>query len=136
MDDLIVIILTLIIAVVGALGQIKKKKQGQPQNQQTDQEQEPSGFWDIFEKEQEYTVDQQEEMPHQEVEVQPVTINEKVERTIPQYEFTPENEGKSIYGDDLTMKHEQKNKHTKRKIKDFSLKKAVIYSEILNRKYN
>jgi hypothetical protein len=134
MDDLIVIILTLIIAVVGALGQIKKRKQSHTENQNAGQE--PGNFWDVFQKEQDYTVDQQTEMMQYETPEPLLSEKEKVESSVKPYDFSAENEGKSIFKVDKTIKAFQEKEPLRSKLKDFSLKKAVIYSEILNRKYN
>ena len=129
MDDLIVLILTLIIFVAGAIGQIKKKKppvSDAGKNQQTD------NFWDLLEQETEIFRDQ----PVQpEREIQPVVYQEKYESTEPEnYEFTPVNEGGSVLA--VEKNTEKKIPVRERLLKEgFSLKKAVVYSEILNRKY-
>ena len=45
MDDLIVIILTLVIVVVGAIGQIKKKNLPQPEGKSQNS---PTDFWSLL----------------------------------------------------------------------------------------
>ena len=142
MDDLIVIILMLIIAVVGALGQIKKRKlQQQPNNQQKGKT-DSGGFWDFLEEQTDYMPHPQEnEMTQEQQKMkkeEPVSMPEVVEEK-PKYEFKPEQEGMSVYKikSENELKQE-KTRSTKEKwdSKRFSLRKAVIYSEILNRKYD
>ena len=135
MDDLLVIILTLIIAVVGALSQIKKKRQ-QTQPKANSLNRESNNIWNILLENQEYPVEQEEEIIEPpDIEQVISTEPEVVETPTPQYEFSAENEGESIYGSDITKKQNLGIHPMKKKLKDFSLKKAVIYSEILNRKY-
>jgi hypothetical protein len=126
MDDLIVIILTLLIAGAGAIGQIKKKKQipvagEEPKN--------PENIWDLFREEtllpelktqpEYFETDQQESEPYE---------NEQG------YNFTANNEGGILIKNEVKMQPVVKETAVKRKEK-FPLRKAVIYSEILNRKY-
>ena len=138
MDDLIVIILTLIVAAAGALGQLKKKKQAASPVENEGEPAQPESLWDLFQEDagqqprvekledKEYDYEQYEEKVSPKVEV-------KTEK--PNYQFTAHNEGKSIVKDKLPMK--VKRLKSKSGIKrDFSLRKAVIYSEILNRKYS
>lgn len=130
MDDLIVIILTLILAVAGALGQLKKKKKGEQAGEQTDEPQvdQPGNFWDFLEE------GKEPKMQHQE---EPVMDEMATGQETP----VMKPEGSAIYKHDLTADAKEKGKKPgksvkKEKTRDFSLKKAVIYSEILNRKYN
>ncbi|MFW5822486.1 MAG: hypothetical protein ACOCU7_03775 [Tangfeifania sp.] len=140
MDDLIVIILTLVFAAAGIFGQMKKKQAaGQAENQPeppADSEPEgPGNFWDFLDAEPEYMQQApvagtpQQEQQVQAAEKKPVAVKKPVPKII------AENEDSSIYSNDLTS--DGKVEKTK---KDFSkerfpLRKAVIYSEILNRKY-
>ena len=126
MDDLIVIIITLIIVVVGALGQIKKKK---PLPQNPEQQNKPTGFWDLLKEEADYPGQQQEYTSNEE----PATETDFHEE-IPDYQFTVNNEAKSVFASDKNKSKKEEIKEIKTKEK-FSLRKAVIYSEILNRKY-
>lgn len=127
MDDLIVLILTLVIGVIGVVGQIRKKKQ---QTAQDPQEKEP-GFWDMLEEEMEMTPQQN---PERQTEVKPVA--EPVERKVkPAYEFTPENEGNSMKYDEFINNSKVEVPKKKKQKQKFPLKKAIIYSEVLNRKY-
>jgi len=129
MDDLVVIILTLIVAVVGTIGQIKKKKQaenapvGVPGNQNQTED-----FWDV--------VDDKLDFDEKEIEISEPAKREEVKiENKPYYQFKAKNEGSSILNDDLTKGKFGEVSNSKHR-KNFSLRKAVIYSEILNRKYN
>ena len=132
MDDLLVIILTLIIAVVGALNQVRKKK-AQPVEEQPESESSTSDFWEFLDDDEETVV------PIREKEVKAKTVEEPIPEPIqinlkPRYQFSAQNEGKSVSME--RMKPELKKAVKGSNIKDeFSLRKAVIYSEILNRKY-
>jgi hypothetical protein len=122
MDDLVVVIITLLIAGAGAIGQIKKKREipvvpGVQKN--------PENIWDLFKqeafapvinKEPEYFVEDREESKPSE--------NEQG------YKFEANSEGGTL----INIQPAVNNTVTKKKEK-FPLRKAVIYSEILNRKY-
>lgn len=135
MDDLLIIILTLIFAAVGIFGQSKKRK-AQQENQPVPkpQPEEPDNFWDFLEKESpkpqqpgdESQTEQTYRQRHQETEK---------ETPVPVQKVQPSKMDSSIYSTDLTGKNDvTKQQKPKSKI-GFSLRKAVIYSEILNRKY-
>lgn len=126
MDDLIVIILTIIIAGVGVLGQLKKKKlaaadSGQPKQSEN--------FWDLLEGEDEI-LDQREDPDF--VEVKRAQLVKDVNVSSSRDKAKKEASSNLNYG--LTKKS-LKLKKKQKTIKAFSLRKAVIYSEILNRKY-
>jgi len=136
MDDVVVIILTIIIAVVGALSQRKKRQQMEAakKNQGT-QPRQPVDIWELL-REQSTIDDPFEEIdPEPEIEI----IKEKPVDTVPEpkpvYQFSSGDEGTS------DMKQSSLEKPPKKRHKvlidgeKFSLKKAVIYSEIMNRKY-
>lgn len=127
MDDLIVIILTLIIAGFGVLGQIKKKKEAQqpqaPQNQ-------PDDIWDMLQQQRKRQV--QETEPYTGFIEEPESRLESFNTPI--YQFDPQQEGESLLKDRITQSRVERKKFKPNKV-GFSLKKAVIYSEILNRKY-
>lgn len=132
MDDLLVIILTLIIAGVGVLGQIKKKKQeGQvPGTPETEPD-----IWEIMEGRPEVPFVAQE--PEPEIK----NYEARAPKTVPYvneqgYLFKAGNEGGRLLENDLTGGTEKEKKTAARKRKKFPLRKAVIYSEILNRKYS
>ena len=141
MDDLIVIILTLIFAVAGIFGQMKKK---QAQNQAGDQpdtqpenfNKESDNFWDFLEPESNQNFTEQAPVPEPPKQKQPVqTVAEEPVQKKPEYQFKAENEGVSIYDNDLTSDTNTVTNVRKKRKDRFPLKKAVIYSEILNRKY-
>jgi len=134
--------LTLIIAVIGALGQVKKRKLQQQSGDSQKKKPDSGGFWDFLEEQTDYMPRQQENKmppePQKRMEEEPVSMPDAVEEK-PQYEFKPEQEGMSVYKikSENELKQE-KTRSTKEKwdSKRFSLRKAVIYSEILNRKYD
>lgn len=126
MDDLIVVILTLLIAGAGAIGQLKKKKQmpvaaEEPKN--------PENIWDLF----------REETLLPELKTEPEYFSAEQEESEPYeneqgYNFEANNEGGKIIEKQLNIQAVVKETATKKKER-FPLRKAVIYSEILNRKY-
>lgn len=104
MDDLVVIILTLIIVILGAVGQIKKKKPLQPNESQNKRS---GDFWDFLEGEPEFVPQQTQFTPPSEPEPVEVMPEEK-----PEYKFTPKNEGKTSIKKELVenLKEEKKIK--------------------------
>ena len=126
MDDLVVIILTLLIAGAGVFGQLKKKKQVPVVN---GEQKDPENIWDLFREEvfpqqpkpesEYFNVEQEEYEPYE---------NEQG------YEFEAKNEGGALINNELNAEISAKELKNK-KIEGFSLRDAVIYSEILNRKY-
>ena len=136
MDDLIVIILTLIIAGAGVIGQLKKKKQ---MPVATEEPKNPENIWDLFREETllpklktepDYTEIEQAESEHYKY-VQPESIPYENEQG---YNFNANNEGGFLLKREFKSKPLTIQKISKKKEK-FPLRKAVIYSEILNRKY-
>lgn len=130
MDDLVIIILTLIFAAAGILGQFKKKKAEEPEGLSNEADS-PDNFWEFLEKES----DQKE---------QPKYETAKVEEDISKPEKQPgmstgsvsSKTGKASFDEnDLTREQMQNDLYQTTKRKKFPLRKAVIYSEILNRKY-
>lgn len=121
MDDIIVLILTLIFIVAGIFGQMKKRQL--PPQQQGEAEQERRNYWEISEDE----------------EDEPIGVTEHL---TPVKEVAKEDRFHSAAN---MMKREfqkarpqiipEKPKAAAAASKKFPLKKAVIYSEILNRKY-
>jgi hypothetical protein len=128
MDDIIVIILTLLVAVFGALNQHRKKKAAQ--NSAPNQSQEPTGFWDMIMDNQAV---QEEVIPEYDDKA---TVVEKYPEpeVAPKYEFVPSSEGRSDVIAEINAVLKEKSEVTVDGEK-FSLRKAVIYNEILNRKY-
>lgn len=134
MDDLIVIILTLIIVVAGAIGQIKKKKLPQPEPE-GEQQNSSDNPWDILE---DFETRSQKPITNIPVPKPEVTAEKPKEQY--KYTFNAENEGQSpVEKKPSSIKDEiiqNTGKKEKEKISEtFSLRKAVIYNEILNRKY-
>ena len=132
MDDLLIIILTLLVALVGAFGRKKKRNAAQPLSTGTAKQ--PQDFWDMFTQEesrpqQTYPVEEyEEELPEEKVVIEKV-----VEK--PKYQFKAEEEGKSDIREEMKKTLNPEQKKVKIDGEEFSLRKAVIYREILNRKY-
>ena len=124
MEDIIVLILTLIFIAASIFGQVKKRQQ------QTKEHDEPASANDSFWKTLGLDVDKEEE---HEAEIE---------------HFQPEKEGGRVdrfHTDAGGMRREFSNRKKpspplavttfSKKKSQFPLKKAIIYSEILNRKY-
>ena len=126
MDDLVVIILTLIIVVVGVLGQLKKKKQIPVVSEG---EKSPENIWELIQRE----MNPVPQMPQQEF-IDDDFEEPEVKTEKSSYEFEAKNEGVSA-AENKKMEEIPAKKLRKIYNEKFSLKKAVIYSEILNRKY-
>jgi len=127
MDDLVVIILTLLIAGAGVIGQLKKKKQ--PNSTAPAENQTPEDIWSLF----------RQEVFAPNLNAQPEYLNVEQEESEPyeneqNYEFEAKNEGGILINNELKTKPVASDLITKKKER-FPLRKAVIYSEILNRKY-
>ena len=122
MDDLIVVILTLLVAGAGAIGQLKKRKEVPvaPGVQKT-----PEDIWDLF----------KQEAFAPELKTEPEYFNIDSEESGPSaneqgYNFEANSEGGTLLNIQPAV-----NETTTKKKEKFPLRKAVIYSEILNRKY-
>lgn len=126
MDDLVVIILTLVIAGFGLLGQIKKQKQNKPLPAN---ENPPDSIWDLFNPEGIASGKIAEPVFD---EAEPDDIFEPV--VTPSYKFKAENEGISEVKEKPVSKIMERNVRNHNQ-ESFSLRNAVIYSEILNQKY-
>ena len=126
MDDLIVIILTLAVAGIGILGQIKKKKQAAAG---TNQPKQPETFWDLIKNEANLPAQEEVSEYYEEENPEPVISTEtpyrKVNTTIKQ----------STVRKNVFEKKSIRKKIKSKTMEGFSLRKAVVYSEILNRKY-
>lgn len=133
MDDLIVIILTLIIVVVGAIGQIKKKRpellQEPGKDNNNNEAGNTGGFWDFLEGEQQFVTQQTDVYPEEEPKIEPIQPKKE------EYKFVPSNEGKTDSAKPF-FNFEEEDEKKKKPREKFSLRKAIIYSEIINRKYN
>jgi len=128
MDDLLVVIITLIIAGAGALGQLKKKKQlsdGATGNLNT-----PEDIWNLFKDDPEMSHLSEDPYGTQEVYVKEPgpAVNEQ------NYTFSPKNEGGKAIQTAVAKPSVIPKKKSVFK-NNFSLRDAVIYNEILNHKY-
>jgi hypothetical protein len=126
MDDLIVIILTLLIAGAGAIGNLKKKKQipvadGEPKA--------PENIWDLL-REETLLPEQKTEPEYFEMEQQESEPYENEQG----YNFAANDEGGTLINKKIEIQPVVK-KTTQKNREKFPLRKAVVYSEILNRKY-
>jgi uncharacterized protein YneF (UPF0154 family) len=129
MEDYIVIILTIIILIVGAVGRNKRKNIEQPAN---DEPAVSDNLWGLMDELGLQPTQQQIETIEEQVEI----IRDPYEN--PSYDFTAKEEGASAFKNKEQKKAAQSDKIKKEeniKSERFSLRKAVIYSEILNRKY-
>ena len=128
MDDIVVIILTLIVALFGILNKTRKKNAAPGES--------ASGagsaqdFWEML-------MDDNENVPPQSQQqvVRDEVVEEKPEKEArPAYQYSAEGKKSTPL-----KRKEQPAKKTKKQSlllgEKFSLKKAVIYSEIINRKY-
>lgn len=130
MEDYFVIILTLVIAVVGALNRKKKKKA--PNVPLAEDAQSGNDLWDLIMNEEQDPIT---EMYEEELVPEPI-VEERTEPSKRQvYSFNASNEGKSVVEETPVLKKTKKRK-TLIAGEEFSLKKAVIYSEVMNRKYS
>lgn len=125
MDDIIIIILTLIFIVASIFGQKKKRK---PVSE-TEAELQSSGenIWDMLNEE--WKEARQTDSPAQQ---KPVEKQEQAYAESQPDKSHPEKERTRIFAQ-KPLKTKETIKKTKKK--KFPLKDAVIYSEILNRKY-
>ena len=127
MDDLIVIIITLAVAGIGILGQLKKKKKQAAAG--TNQPKQPDSFWDLINGRAEVLVQEEEIEFNEEADVKPNISSESLSQKL-------NSKPKKTYGKDAyAIKKSTGKKVRSKTLEGFSLRKAVIYSEILNRKY-
>ncbi|MEE4286063.1 MAG: hypothetical protein V2I31_07940 [Mariniphaga sp.] len=125
MDDIIVIILTLIFIVASIFGQKKKRK---PVSEvETEPQSSGDNFWDMLNDE--WKEARQTDAPNQQ---RPIEKQEQANMDPKPYTFQPEKEGAVAVAQ---KPKETKTTISKIKKKKFPLRDAVIYSEILNRKY-
>ena len=127
MDDLVVIILTLLVAVIGIIAQTKKRK---VVDQQPNTGNSPQNIWNILESQMAPEPQKYEPEPEYEPEDEIVDVVPKTTF----YEFDAKNEGKSAIKENADSKV-LVNEFIKIKKEKFPLRKAIIYSEILRRKY-
>ncbi len=133
MDDLIVIILTILVAVVGALNQRKKKREAEASASASEEAGQPVDFWEM--------IMQQEERPpvYQTVPQEEEDLYDEVVDTVPKpkpvYQFKAEAEGSSEVVEVKKILQREAKKPVMVDGEEFSIRKAIIYSEIMNRKY-
>ncbi len=130
MEDYFVIILTLIIAVVGALNSRKKKTANKAPTAGGSNP--SSDLWNLIMNQEEQAEEEQGRAYVEPVQVMTEFESPEVKQ---EYTFSPASEGKT----DIPKAMEVKAKEKKKVLVDgeeFSLRKAVIYHEILNRKYS
>ena len=137
MDDIVVIILTILVAVVGALSQRKKRQQAEAAKKNPgvqSQPNQPFDFWEML---------REESTPvHPFDEPEPVMENLMEEHvdTVPEpkpvYRFSAKDEGSSDIKESIVEAPQKKRYKVLIDGEKFSLRKAVIYSEIMNRKYS
>ncbi len=131
MDDILVIILTLIVALVGFFG---KKKQKENQASQSQQAKQPHDLWNVLMFDEDVPAPVEEQEDHVAVETAEEKVAAAPEKQ-PVYRFDAQEEGASDIQDELKRTALKKRKKVKVCGEEFSLRKAVIYNEILNRKY-
>lgn len=135
MDDLIVIIITILFAVIGILSQQKKKREAANASTPKVDGGQPADFWEMIMGEREPEQPYQAPVFFDEEPAKVEIVEEKKNEFQPSYSFKASNEGSS----DIEGKNIQVENPAKKKVliegEDFSLRKAVIYSEIMNRKY-
>lgn len=121
MDDLIVIILTLVLIVASSLGQLKKKAPGKEKVKDFIPG-DNDGLWPL---------------PEEDTAIKPVIDfkehKNNLEKAREPYQF--KDDFTSIKPENISARNIQVHSLKKVKKIKFSLRKAVIYNEILNRKY-
>lgn len=136
MDDLIVIILTILIVIIGALNQLKKQKQAAKQPEEKNPE---PGIWETLFDESE-DVELQTVGQSMEVQQEPFQL-ESTEPEITDYRFGQTEEGRTfLFQREPESSGEGENVQVADSLiegigEEFTLRKAVVYSEILNTKY-
>ncbi len=139
MDDVIVLIITLIIAVLGAIGQVKKKKNTSTVNASNNTVSNSTGnFWDFLEEQNNFSAKVTSENQFATIEEPPLP-EEPVAET-PKYSFIPSFEGISDITEEINMDLTKQPSAFKEDVKSSNTekipwRKAIIYSEIINRKY-
>jgi hypothetical protein len=127
MDDLVAIILTLVFVAIGAFGQMKKKKTlvAEPESNNDVKD----DIWGLFEKVTGFENYREDPYGHTEVVAKEPgpAVNEQ------NYSFKATDEGGSVIEKESQIQKRVVRKNAIRE--NFSLKQAVIYNEILNRKY-
>ncbi len=127
MDDVIVLILTLIFIAAGIIGQMKKRKV-EPIPEANEVDGHNDDFWETLNEEWTESIKTTEK---------PVEMKQ-AETTPPdsqgEYHFKSGNKAVRTYRSIAKRDHLKEQPHVSKKAR-FPLREAVIYSEILNRKY-
>jgi len=129
MDDLLVIILTIVLMAAGSLGQLIKKKKpvASPEQERSRPE-----IWETLFGDQDFpetsVPGHREITPETEGSVNP-------DEVVPEYKFENEEGASAILRKDKKMAENELQNYDEPVMEDFSLKKALVYSEILNPKY-
>ncbi len=127
MDDLLVLLLTVVFIIAGIFGQ-KNKKKGSPAANVVVERRPKEDLWDFLE-------DKWEEARPQESEKVVVAEQKPTPKVVDEYRFRPEHEGsrvvQTVFSKSVPVKKEVQPVKRRR----FPVKQAVIYSEILQRKY-
>ncbi len=127
MDDIIVIILTLIFIVASIFGQMKKRQaanQPQPESQPKEDD-----FWELLKEGWDETGKPEVKAQSAGEKLSEVPVQQK------EYKFKAENEGERLIQKSSVKNVRNFDRQKETKKSKFPLKEAVIYSEILNRKY-
>ncbi len=137
MDDLIVIIIMLALTIVGTITQARKKKLADNQDNSSEEKPHEPDFWEtLFEEEKPGPVQAVSEEPTQAPftqkppEKKPTLLFEEGSKRIMKFELEDKIKSNEIKKTGIGSQTSRKGA-----LKEFSLKKAVIYSEILNQKY-
>lgn len=130
MEDYLVIILTLVVAVIGIIR--GKNKKNTPTVAESEEPKQSTDFWDLIMNDQEEVI---AEPVSDFVETEPDVAEVKRTNVKPKHTFSAANEGQSDIKDEIIEKV-RTNKKVMIDGEKFSLRKAVIYSEIMNRKYS
>jgi hypothetical protein len=149
MDDILIILLTLVLTIVAAINQSKKKKQQLP-----DPETKEPDFWEEIlqgrtPRPHPMDTDEMDHYPEPVRKPEPVVVPKQPARPIrnnpavnPTMQFNLPKEGErnenSLRQSEIRSALEASGENAgeeKSLLEDFSLKKAVIYSEIIHPKY-
>ncbi|SHF39022.1 hypothetical protein SAMN05444274_10538 [Mariniphaga anaerophila] len=127
MDDIVVLILTLIFIAAGIFGQAKKKRVApQPEVKNVPEQ---DDFWEMLDDEWKKTKQADINTPQK-------PNSEDLKKNLrKEYQFNAKTEGERIAQKMPVEKIKTNEKLSAVKSGRFSLRDAVVYSEILNRKY-
>jgi hypothetical protein len=133
---ILIFIVVIIISIVRAVNKNKDKIQKAPKVPQNEPQQPLNEIWEtILEDKKDVETEIREEFFPEESEIEEFVPEPIVEKAESKYQFRPQEEGASDIVESpkkmMTVSKKKKNILGK----DFSLKKAVVYSEIINRKY-